>query len=39
MIISKKGIIRYKNGVTEKLVDSVISEEWFNLYLNEKLIY
>ena len=39
MIISKKEIIRYKNDVTEKLIDSVISEEWFNLYLNEKLIY
>jgi len=39
MIISNKEIIRYKNGVTEKLIDPVISEEWFNLYLNEILIY
>ena len=39
MIILPKEIIRYKNGVAEKLIDPVISEEWFNLFLNEKLIY
>ncbi|MCK5152713.1 MAG: formate dehydrogenase accessory sulfurtransferase FdhD [Spirochaetales bacterium] len=39
MIISNKEIIRYKNGISEKVTDPVISEEWFNLYLNEKLIY
>jgi len=39
MIISPKKIIRYKNGLTENILDSVIREEWFNLYLNEKLIY
>ena len=39
MIISNKEIIRYKNGISAKVSDSVVSEEWFNLYLNEKLIY
>ena len=39
MIISNKEIIKYKNGISEKVKDSVISEEWFNLYLNEQLIY
>lgn len=39
MIISPKKIIRYKHGLSEKLIDPVISEEWFNLYLNNKLIY
>lgn len=39
MIKIKKEIIRYKNGISEKLIDPVIREEWFNLYLNGKLIY
>ena len=39
MIISNKEIIKYKNGVSEKVSDPVISEEWFYLYLNEQLIY
>ena len=39
MIISNKEIIKYKNGVSEQVTDPVISEEWFNLYLNKKLIY
>lgn len=39
MIITKEEIIKYKNGKSEKVLDSVIREEWFNLYLNEKIIY
>ncbi len=39
MIIQKKKIIRYKHGSAANVVDPVICEEWFNLYLNEKLIY
>lgn len=39
MIIQKKKIIRYKHGTAANVVDPVICEEWFNLYLNEKLIY
>jgi FdhD protein len=39
MIILNKEIIRFKNGVSDKVIDPVISEEWFYLYLNEKLIY
>jgi FdhD protein len=39
MIISNKKIIRYKHGSAANVIDPVICEEWFNLYLNEKLIY
>lgn len=39
MIIQKKKIIRYKHGSAANVIDPVICEEWFNLYLNEKLIY
>jgi len=39
LIISNKKIIRYKNGEAETFTDPVICEEWFNLFLNEKLIY
>jgi FdhD protein len=39
LIISNKKIVRYKNGAVETLTDRVICEEWFNLYLNEILIY
>ena len=39
MVISNKEIIRYKHGSIANVTDPVICEEWFNLYLNEKLIY
>lgn len=39
MIIQKKKIIRYKHGSAAEVFDPVICEEWFNLYLNDKLIY
>ena len=39
MIIFNKKIIKYKHGSAFNVVDPVICEEWFNLYLNEKLIY
>ncbi len=39
MIVTDKNIIKYRNGETEHLDDSVICEQWFNLYLNEQLIY
>ncbi len=39
LIISEEEITRYKHGVSEKVIDPVICEEWFNLYLNNKLIY
>ncbi len=39
MIVSKKTIIRYKHGVSTKIEDPVICEDWFNLFLNDKLIY
>ena len=39
MIVSDKTIIRYKHGVSTKIEDPVICEDWFNLFLNNKLIY
>jgi FdhD protein len=39
MIISEKKILRYKHGVSTRVLDPVICEEWFNLFLNEKLVY
>ncbi len=39
MIVSDRKIIRYKHGLAESVSDPVICEEWFNLYLNDKLIY
>lgn len=39
MIISNEKIIKYKHGSVVKVVDPVICEEWFNLYLNNRLIY
>ncbi len=39
MIVSDKTIIRYKHGVSTKIKDPVICEDWFNLFLNDKLIY
>ncbi len=39
MIISNEKIIKYKHGSVVKVVDPVICEEWFSLYLNNRLIY
>ena len=39
MIVTDRKITRYKHGSSESLLDPVICEEWFNLYLNNKLIY
>ena len=39
MIFSNKTIIRYKHGISTKIEDPVICEDWFNLFLNNKLIY
>ena len=39
MIISNEKIIRYKHGSIERVADTVICEEWFKLYLNNRLIY
>ncbi len=39
MIFSDKTIIRYKHGVSSRIKDPVICENWFNLFLNDKLIY
>lgn len=39
MITSDEKIIRYKNGKAVHLTDTVICEEWMNLYYNGTLIY
>ena len=39
MIITDRKIIRYNHGSADSVMDPVICENWFNLYVNDKPVY